>query len=321
MSVQLWDDELEAMRSQLAEEAKTFIESFVSEVARDPELPAAERLAAFREDRFDSALHSEHGVDRTIDGPGGAIRLRTFVPEGDATGVYLHIHGGGMISGTPELTDLLNEIIMQEIGVAVVSVDYRLAPEHPYPAGSDDCEAAAAWVAEHAAAEYGSDKLLIGGESAGAYYSAVTLLRMRDRHDAADRFRGANLIFGLYDLSCTPSKRGIGMDESRDVLTVEMCDLFDRFFLGDRSLEERRDPDISPLHADLRDMPPALFSVGERDLLVDDTLFMAQRWARAGNRAELLVYPEGPHACIAMPSIGAHFFPRMFDFFRECLAD
>ena len=85
------------------------------------------------------------------------------------------------------------------------------------------------------------------------------------------------------------------------------------------STEQRRDPDVSPLYADLRGLPPALFSVGGNDHLLDDTLFMAARWEVAGNRSELLVYPDTPHGCIALPSVAAHFFPRLFDFFGECL--
>jgi acetyl esterase/lipase len=66
-------------------------------------------------------------------------------------------------------------------------------------------------------------------------------------------------------------------------------------------------------------MPPALFSVGTNDHLLDDTLFMAARWEVAGNHSEMLVYPETPHGCIALPSVAAHFFPRLFDFVCNCL--
>ena len=85
------------------------------------------------------------------------------------------------------------------------------------------------------------------------------------------------------------------------------------------SEEERRDPDISPLYADLAGMPDALFSVGSNDHLLDDTLFMAARWEAAANRSELLVYPDTPHGCIALPSVAAHFFPRLFEFLGKCL--
>jgi len=200
-----------------------------------------------------------------------------------------------------------------------VSVDYRLAPEHPYPAGPDDCEAAAVWLLEQAEREFGGSRLFIGGESAGAHLSAVTLLRMRDRHDAVDRFLGANLVFGVYDLTHTPSQLGIGVPPGGDILTVDGIRFFTELLAPDRSVEERRDPDLSPLYADLHDLPPALFTVGAGDHLVDDTLLFAQRWALAGNRAELLVYPDAPHGCIGMPSVLGHWYPRMLEFLQTCL--
>jgi len=160
----LWDDELEALRPQLREEADAFIASFTLE-ADDPALPIPERVAKHRAAHDDRVLRSEMAVDREIPGPAGRMRVRTFVPD-QVDAVFLHIHGGGFAAGSPEMTDLLHEILSKELNLAFVSVDYRLAPEHPYPAGPDDCEAAAVWLLEHAEAEYGSARLLIGGESA-----------------------------------------------------------------------------------------------------------------------------------------------------------
>jgi acetyl esterase/lipase len=313
--VRLWDDELELLRPRFREEAATFISSFPRQETDSTTLSVDDRVSAQRQSEFGGAP-SDHGVDRSIAGPAGAIRLRTFTAE-RPDAVLFHIHGGAWLAGSPEMMDQLHEIIVDTCNVAVVSVDYRLAPEHPYPQGPDDCEAAACWLLENAADEFGSDRLLIGGESAGAHLAAVTLLRMRDRHDAADRFLGANLVFGAYDLSRTPSQRGVGIAPGTDILdgTGFPLDLF----LPGMSEEERRAPDVSPLYADLRGMPPALFSVGTTDHLLDDTLFMAARWEVAGNRSELLVYPDTPHGCIALPSVAAHFFPRLFDFFRQCL--
>lgn len=311
----LWDDELEAMRPKLRQEADAFLASFPA-APDDPALSVSERVAAHRERRLTTVAPSENAVDRTISGAAGPIRLRTFVPD-EVDAVLLHIHGGGFVAGEPELTDLLHEILSKELNLAFVSVDYRLAPEHPYPAGPDDCEAAAVWLLEHAEAEYGSARLLIGGESAGAHLSVCTLLRMRDRHDAIARFLGANLVFGVYDVSATPSQRGVR--ERPDILTLEGMRFFMECFTPGMSPEERRDPDISPLYADLHDLPPALFTVGADDHLVDDTLFLADRWQLAGNRAERLVYPEGPHGCIGMPSVGAHWFPRLTEFLRGCI--
>lgn len=311
----LWSDEFEALRPQLREESAAFVGSMPWREADTATLSVEERVAASRGSQLGGGP-SDRAVDRTIEGPAGPIRLRTFTHD-QPKGVLFHIHGGAWMAGSPEMMDQLHEIIVDRCEVAVVSVDYRLAPEHPYPAGPDDCEAAACWLLEHAADEFGSDRLLIGGESAGAHLAAVTLLRMRDKHQVADHFLGANLVFGAYDLSRTPSQRGVGIAPGTDILdgTGFPLDLF----LPGISEEMRRDPDVSPLYADLHGMPPALFAVGSNDHLLDDTLFMAARWEVAGNRSELLVYPETPHGCIALPSVAAHFFPRLFGFFRECV--
>jgi acetyl esterase len=311
--MRLWGDELEALRPRLREEADAFIVSFTEDLD-DPGLPTSERVARQRAAHDGRVLRSEMAVDRDIPGPAGPLRLRTFVPD-QVDAVFLHIHGGGFVTGSPEMTDLLHEILSKELNLAFVSVDYRLAPEHPYPAGPDDCEAAAVWLLEHAEHEFGAGRLLIGGESAGAHLSACTLLRMRDRHGAVDRFAGANLVFGMYDLGRTPSQRGV--PDRPDILTTELIEYFIELFTPGRSPEERRDPDVSPLYADLHDLPPALFTAGADDRLVDDTLFMAGRWQLAGNDTELLVYPEGPHGCIGMPSVIERWFPQLTDFLRR----
>ena len=106
-------------------------------------------------------------------------------------GVYLHLHGGGWVLGGADMQDPMLERIADNTGQAVVAVEYRLAPEHTYPAGLDDCEAAAVWVVQNANKEFGTDVLTIGGESAGGHLTAVTILRMRDRHGYTG-FRGAN---------------------------------------------------------------------------------------------------------------------------------
>jgi acetyl esterase len=313
----LWDDELEGLRPQLVEEAKAFIASAAWREAPTDGMSVDELVARHREASL-GGPPSERGVDRTIDGPAGPIRLRTITPEQQPDGVLFHIHGGAWMAGSPEMMDPLHVIVADQANLACVSVDYRLSPEHPYPAGPDDCEAAACWLLEHAADEFGTDKLLIGGESAGGHLSAVTLLRMRDKHGAADRFLGANLVFGAYDLSRTPSQSGVGILPGRDILDGSGFPL--DLFLPGMSVDDRRAPDISPLYADLAGLPPALFSVGSMDHLVDDTLFMAARWELAGNETELLVYPEAPHGCIALPTVAARFFPRLFDWVRERLA-
>ena len=234
-----------------------------------------------------------------IDGPAnnerGKIALRVIAPD-NPKGVYLHIHGGGWTLGAADQQDPLLERIADNVGLACVSVEYRLAPEHPYPAGPDDCEAAAVWLVKNAKKEFGTDKLTIGGESAGGHLSAVTILRMRDRHGYTG-FKGANLVFGAFDMTMTPSQRAFGNE--RLILRTLDIEKFSEAFL--QGVKDKRDPDLSPLYADLKGLCPALFTVGTRDALLDDSLFMYARWIAAGNEAELGVYPGGAHGFVAFP--------------------
>ncbi len=230
----------------------------------------------------------DRAEDRSIPGPGGQIPVRILVPD-EVRGVYLHFHGGGWVLGAPHHSDVLNWELAEASGLAVVSVDYRLAPEHPYPAGPDDCEAAALWLVDNASREFGSDRLLIGGESAGAHLSVVTLMRLRDRH-GSQAFQAANLIYGCYDLALTPSARNWGNRQL--ILSTPTVDWFVAMFAAGRDLT---DPDLSPLLGDLEGLPSALFSVGTADPLLDDSLFMFGRWLAAGGDAQLAIYPGGIH--------------------------
>jgi acetyl esterase len=227
---------------------------------------------------------------------GNEIPLRVIAPD-RPRGVYLHIHGGGWVLGAANQQDPMLEHIADSTGLAVVSVEYRLAPEDPYPAGPDDCEAAAVWLVKNARAEFGSEVITVGGESAGGHLSAVTVLRMRDRYGYTD-FRGANFVYGVYDLGMTPSQRSFG--NRRLVLrTLDMQQFYNAFL---PTATDRRLPDISPLYADLKGLCPALFSVGTQDALVDDTLFMHARWVAAGNETELAIYPGGAHGFTLFPN-------------------
>lgn len=262
------------------------------------------------EGAFPLAPKSERARTITVEGKGGVqVPLRIVAPE-NPRGVYLHIHGGGMVLGAAGLQDMMLERVNDKAGLACVSVEYRLAPENPYPAPPDDCESAAVWLAKNAQSEFGTEVLAIGGESAGATLAAVTLLRMRDRHGFTG-FRAANLVYGAYDYSMTPSQKQFG-NERLVLRTLDIEKFRDAYLPGAQDL---RDPDISTLYADLRGLPPALFTVGTRDALLDDSLFMYARYLAAGNRAELAVYPGGAHAFNAFPmAIAAQANARMDDF-------
>lgn len=286
--------------------------------AQDPWKFPAPMLRAARErgeSVFGEFHRSPRAVDRQIPGPAGPMTVRVIEPDGDVRGVFLHLHGGGWMLGAAYHQDVRLARLADAAGLVTVSVEYRLAPEDPYPAGPDDCEAAAVWLIENAAAEFGTDRLTIGGESAGGHLSAVTLLRTRDRHGYRD-WVAANLVYGAFDLRGTPSVCNWG-DENL-VLSTPIIEWFNSSFVGDR---DRSDPDISPLLADLSGLPPALFTIGTLDPLLDDTLFMAQRWAAAGNDAELAVYPGGVHAFDYWDEpLGRAADARVARFLRERLA-
>ena len=246
---------------------------------------------------FPPAPKSPRAETIEIDGPAGKIALRVIAPKTPPRGVFFHIHGGGWSIGAPDQNDPLCEAIADGAGLVSVSVKYRLGPEHPYPAGPDDCEAAALWVVREGTKRFGVSKLAIGGESAGGHLSAVMLLRLRDRHKLAP-FSAAFLNYGAYDLGMTPSARNWGPEKL--VLNTTAIVAFGRSFLPAGT--DTRDPDVSPLYADLRGMPPALFTVGTRDALIDNSLFMAPRWLAAGNDAELAIYQGACHGFLSLPS-------------------
>jgi acetyl esterase len=259
---------------------------------------------------FGPLVLSDMAVNRTIPGPAGPLTIRTFVPE-TVTGVYLFFHGGGWTLGRAHHADVNLEALARSARVAVVSTEYRLAPEDPYPAGPDDCEAAALWLVEHAQSEFGSSRLLLGGESAGAHLSVVTLLRLRDKHGIRS-FKRANLVYGAYDLALTPSARRA----PDDTLILPRQSI--EWFLAQFSVAGKEsESDVSPILADLRGLPPALFSVGTLDPLIDDTLFMHARWIAAGNQAELAIYPGGVHGFNLFPyALARQANQRVSDFLK-----
>ncbi len=256
----------------------------------------------------------DHGRDLTVPGPRGDIEVRILVPP-EVRGVYLYIHGGGWISGRHDMSDPELWQRALDASVVVYSVGYRLAPEHPYPAPNDDCEAAALWLIENAAREFGTDSIVIGGESAGANLAASTLLRLRDKHGFTG-IKGAELRYGMYDLRLTP---GVRSYTGRVLHSRSLGWILDHCFPD----EVREDPDASPLLAALHDMPPALFIAGTADSLVEDSMFMWARWRAAGNPATLKLYAGGPHAFDHVPGvpIADEAKREIVAFIDECIED
>jgi acetyl esterase/lipase len=286
----------------VAEETLAFNQKLVELMTGTPNwwdvgAPAYREAEARGDSPFPLPPKSERARTLPIAGQGGhRIELRIIAPE-RPRGVYLHLHPGGVVLGGADHQDPTLERIVQNTGMACVSVEYRLAPEHPYPAAWDDCESAAVWLVRNAKAEFGSDALTMGGESAGAMLTAATVLRMRDRHGFTG-FRAVNLLYGCFDTSMTPSQRLVGNATRVILRNMDLEKFYDAYAPPPL---DRRNPDLSPLYADLHDLPHALFTVGTGDALLDDTLFMYARWIAAGNEAELAIYPGGTHAFNLFP--------------------
>ncbi|MGM0585429.1 MAG: alpha/beta hydrolase [Pseudomonadota bacterium] len=292
------------------------LEARLAEVPPTHEVPVELTRQARAEGRgiFPSGGPLEGSEWREIPQGEGPGRARVSMPDNAPRGLYLHIHGGGWALGAPDQCDDQNQRLARETGCAVVSIAYRLAPEHPYPAAAEDCEAAARWAL--AAPEFKGLPVVIGGESAGAHLSVVTLLRLRSA-GLLERFRGAVLNYGCYDLRLTPSARNWG--ERQLILSTPTLKFFQQVFAPDPEVWE--DPLASPLLADLRGLVPALFQVGTADPLLDDTLMMAPRWSAAGNVAEVAIHPGGVHAFdqFDLP-IAKAYLARKTAFAKACFA-
>lgn len=240
---------------------------------------------------------------REIACEGRRVGLRILHPPGPAKGVYLDIHGGAWIVGNARCDDPANALMAAEAGLAVVSVDYHLALDNRLDRSIADCRAAAFWLADNAEALFGTGKIVIGGESAGAHLAALALLALRDAGKAG-QVAGAVFFYGIFDLSGSPSLRAAGPE----TLVLHGPSAFPNLqrLTAGYSEEERRHPDISPLYAALAGLPPVLLPVGDIDPLLDDSREMARRWNAANGNAELVVVPEAPHAFNRLPTRMAH---------------
>jgi acetyl esterase/lipase len=283
---------MEAMRAEARAAVEAGREMFPWDETAQRSMSRDERVAQHRAELASVTFESDAAEARDIAG----VPCRVFRPAVEPRAVYLHFHGGAMIAGSAALMDIPNQELAREHEVVVVSVDYRKAPEHPWPAGPDDGFAVARWLLENARSEYGCDALLIGGESSGAYMTAVTTVRVRDELRAFDRVKGLNLTYGIYDWGRSPSQRGMRPSDEFDVLKDGETIFVSDCFVPNMTDEERRAPEISPAYADLRGLPPCFVSVGTCDHLLDDSLMFAARAAAAGVDVDLFVAPELPHA-------------------------
>lgn len=234
-------------------------------------------------------LEDGRAVEQVVRADGGQVPVRVTTPSsGESRAVYLDIHGGGFYMDSAARSDARNARLADALGITVVSVEYRLAPEHPWPAAPEDCETAALWLVEEGLKRYGAERMLIGGASAGATLAMTTLLRMRDQW-LVHPVIGAVLQFGAYDLSGQSPSGRLYADE-----------WFIQAYAG--HVQDRTQPDVSPLYGELYGLPPVLMLVGTLDVLLEDNLAMAARLLVAGNEVDLRVFPESMHGFTSHPT-------------------
>jgi acetyl esterase len=239
-------------------------------------------------------------------GPKGPVPLRLYRPHATAAGgterpapVLVYFHGGGWVIGDLDTHDALCRDLADQSGCVVVSVDYRMGPEHRFPAAPEDCLAATRWVRDHAEAlNVDASRLAVGGDSAGGNLAAVVSIAARDAGDLP-------IAFQLLIYPATVQRRfthSNAVNGQGLLLTVDSM----RYFHDHYIEEEQHDFDwrAAPLlREDLQGLPPALVLVAGYDPLCDEGTAYAQRLTQAGNSATLVNFSRQIHGFITMGKV------------------
>ena len=223
------------------------------------------------------------------------MRVRIYTPETDRSDlpVFLFIHGGGFVIGSIESRDPQCRMISRDVGCIVVSVDYRLAPEHPYPAAPDDCWAALQWTTDNATALGGdSRRIAVGGESAGGNLAAGLALRARD--NGGPVLAAQVLVYPLTDMFFEQDLPSFALADENYFLTREQMRWYRNCYAP--GLDRTKDPLLSPCMAgDLSGLPPAQIVTAEFDPLRDDGKHYGERLAAADVAVEYTCMPGMIH--------------------------
>src|SRR5262245_10381251 len=228
----------------------------------------------------------------TLPGPAGTLKARLYAPRtGTALPVLIYLHGGGWTFGSIDSHDRFARLMAQDAGMVVLSLDYRLAPEAPFPAPRDDALAALAWLEQgKAGVLVDPTRIAIGGDSAGANIALATTLARREA--GGPMLRTAVLIYGCYAPSCdSESNRRFGGGDY--LLTTARMRWYWKNYLGPAG--EGAVSGATPLRVNLAGLPPLYLNAAGLDPLLDDTLELARRLAAAGVPFRLDVHPGVVH--------------------------
>ena len=291
-------------KANLDPQAKALLD-FIAQAGRIPysEITPPQARAQYVELCRRTRKPGEWAVDArdiTLPGPGGALRARLYRPRAAGAGLLpalLYFHGGGWCIGDIDTHDPACRQLAQEADSAVLSLDYRLAPEHRFPAAVEDCVAVLQFAAREGAS-LGLDpaRLAVGGDSAGGNLAAVAALAARN---AGIALKGQVLIYPATDFvggTASHEDYAEGFLLTRDAVA---------WFSGNYvDPAQHRDWRASPLRApDLARLPPALVIVGECDVLRDESRAYAAALRRAGNEASFHLYPGMIHGFFTMGGI------------------
>ena len=228
---------------------------------------------------------------------GKNIRARLMLPKGKPTALIVFYHGGGWVIGGIDESEIIARFMIDRTGASVVLVDYRLAPEHPYPTPVNDCYDALLWSANKA--KELNVPIVVAGDSAGGNLATVCAMIARDQH--GPKIALQILMYPVCDCDTeTDSYRDFG---SGFVLTAaDMNWFYDHYLQGDRA--KRADPLISPLRAQkLAGLPPALIMTAEFDVLRDEAETYGKRLAAAGIKVRVRRYQGVTHGFIRMQNM------------------
>ena len=228
-----------------------------------------------------------YGISESIALQSGAklLHMKPLNANGRRAEVaFMDIHGGGFISGGGKMCELLAKIKMMDYGISVFSVDYRLAPTHPYPAPLDDCVAAYAEVLKR----FKPSALVVGGASAGGNLAAATTHRAR----AAGLPLPCALVLQTPALDLARTSDSYHTNKYLDVNLYGGAESGPASYLGQH---DPKDPFVSPIYGDVSNWPPTILTSGTRDLFLSDTVLMHRALRRKGIQAELHISEASPH--------------------------
>jgi acetyl esterase len=235
-------------------------------------------------------------TEATVDRTDGEVRLRVLVPIENPRGVVVYYHGWGWVIGSIDESDTIARKLAERTSCAVVLVDYRLAPEHPYPTAVDDSYAALEWVGENLAEIADAEApLIVAGDSAGGNLAAVMAIRARDRGGPAIALQA--LIYPVTDSDFF--RPSYASPENKLMLTREGMIWFWDHYVPESS--RRKEPDAAPLHADdLSGLPPAVILTAEFDVLRDEGEAYAERLTEANVPTDLKRYAGQMHGFFSL---------------------